>query len=206
MRKKLRQRGYTFVEVLSSIAVMSIGATGLIAAQKASLVGNLEARQMTVAASVARIWIERVRRDSLLWTQGGATASAANLTGTRYLSNTPSGGGVSAWITPVPPTSASSGESYAFDHFGTDTLNGTGNTSTATYCVNTRYQWVFPGQAIRVDVRVWWYRTASGSTVKAKRDVYTNCGIGSESLIADDRKLRTINTSTIVRWNPVLGI
>lgn len=203
MKQKTRKnQGYTFVEVLSSIAVMSIGVTGLVAAQKASLIGNMEARQMTVATNVARIWVERIRRDSLLWIQGGGSAAAADLSGTRYLSSTPVAGTPSAWTTPIPPTAAGTRESYAFDHFGTDTLNGTGNINTPTYCVNTRYQWIFPGQAIRVDVRVWWYRSASGSAVRASRNTLLNCGIGSESLVTDDRSLRTVQTSTVVRWNP----
>jgi prepilin-type N-terminal cleavage/methylation domain-containing protein len=199
---KRKQRGYTMIEVLMSLSVMTVGAMGVMALQKATKRGNLEARQMTVATNVARQWIERLRRDSLNWTAGAGSGATVDLTRSLYIKETPTDGTASGWMTPIPP--AGSGESYAFDHFGNDTLNGSGNTLTAMYCVNVNYQWVFPGQAIRADVRVWWYRQSESQNSEiVDRTEYENCAVGSEASITDDQRIRFVQASTVLRWNPV---
>lgn len=194
-----RQSGYTMIEVLMALAVMTSGAMGIFALQKASMRGNFEARQMTMATNIARTWLERMRRDALLWTVGGQGAAAANLTTTRYLSSTPATGGLGAWFTPIPPIGSL--ESYAFDHFGNDTLNGLVNTTSPEYCVNTRSQWVFPGQVLRVDVRVWWNRLADTDVNITDRRAHLNCDVGNEANITGDNRLRFVNASTLLRWN-----
>lgn len=194
--------GYTMIEVVMAMAVMTVGALGILGMQKASSTGNLEARRMTTAAMVARTWVERLRRDSLMWTVGGSGAASAILNGTQYLSAVPANGDASAWLTPVP--AADSEESFAFDHFGNDTKNGTGNEATPEYCVNVRLRWLYPGQAMRADVRVWWHRISRGDSAQvADRRLYADCGVGQEAAISADARVRTLSVSTVLRWNPV---
>jgi prepilin-type N-terminal cleavage/methylation domain-containing protein len=197
-----RNQGYTFIEVLMAMGVMTIGAMGVMALQKATAKGNIDAREMTTAATVARTWVERLRRDALLWNAGGPGAAEADLTRTLYLRNVPGAGTAGAWFTPVPPIN--SGESYAFDYFGEDTLNGTPNTGAAMFCVNARLQWMFPGQAIRADVRVWWHRMAGGTNAQmSDRRLYANCGVGQESAVTTNQRLRSVAVSTVLRWSPL---
>ena len=47
--------GYTVIEVMMALAVLSIGATGVIAMQKAALIGNVRARNLTTASAIASI-------------------------------------------------------------------------------------------------------------------------------------------------------
>jgi len=61
-------RGYTVVEVLLSMTVLAIGASAVMSMQKAALQGNLDARKTDMANSIARMWVERVRRDATQWT------------------------------------------------------------------------------------------------------------------------------------------
>lgn len=196
--KSLREDGYTLIEVMMAVAVMTIGAVGLLAMQQASTRGNMEARQMTTATQIANLWLERVKRDSLNWNVGGATATAADLTRTRYLSAVPAPAVAPGWGS---PTNVPAGESYAFDYWGRDTTATAGNNA-QVFCVNTRYQWVFPGQAIRADVRVWWHRRGVGDTNSADGRLYRAplCGVGSEAAITGDNRLRFVYSSTIVRW------
>jgi len=191
------QKGYTLIEVMMAIAVMTIGAVGIMALTQASTRGNLEARQITTATQIANLWVERIKRDSLNWNVGGSTAAAADLTRTRYLGAVPAPAATPAWGT---PTGVPIGESFAFDFTGRDTAAA----AEQEYCVNTRMQWVFPGQAIRADVRVWWHRRGVGDPNSADGRIYRSpiCGIGSEAAITGDNRLRSVYASTVVRWVP----
>ncbi|HEY8091971.1 MAG TPA: prepilin-type N-terminal cleavage/methylation domain-containing protein, partial [Polyangiaceae bacterium] len=89
-------RGYTAVEVLMAMTVMTIGAAAVISMQKASVQGNLDARKTDVANSIARTWVERLQRDAMQWTLpnsanpagnniGNALLIGGNVTGTWFL-------------------------------------------------------------------------------------------------------------------------
>src|SRR5271165_2005192 len=67
--KPSTRRGYTAVEVLMAMTVMTIGAAAVMSMQKASVQGNLDARETDVANSIARMWVERLQRDAMQWTQ-----------------------------------------------------------------------------------------------------------------------------------------
>jgi type IV pilus assembly protein PilV len=65
---KRGSRAYTFVEVMISMAVFSIGAAGVIAMQRVAVQSNVDARMFDVANSIARQWVERVKVDASRWT------------------------------------------------------------------------------------------------------------------------------------------
>ncbi len=201
MSKRKAQAGYTMIEIVMAMGVMTVGAMGLMALQTAAAGGNMESRKMTTAASITRLWIDRLQRDALRWNVGGAVTTA-DLSQTQYLNLTPAAGAESAWFTPVP--APGSGESYAFDLYGSDVLNGVANPNGAVFCVQTRLQWMFANQAIRADMRVWWHRSSrSADAQMSDRRLYANCGLGQEAAAAADRRLRFISTSTILRRNPL---
>lgn len=68
---KREARGYTAVEVLMGLALFAIGAAAVISMQRAAIQGNVDARKLDMANSIAHEWIERLRRDAALWTQPG---------------------------------------------------------------------------------------------------------------------------------------
>ena len=84
--------GYTVVEVMMAMAVLSIGATGVIAMQKTALLGNLRARNLATASAIASAWVERLRIDGVRWTIDGAgvntiaATTIAEMTSTTTLS------------------------------------------------------------------------------------------------------------------------
>ncbi|HZF56744.1 MAG TPA: prepilin-type N-terminal cleavage/methylation domain-containing protein [Polyangiaceae bacterium] len=62
-------RGYTLVEVAVALAVLAVGAAGVIAVQKATGVGNVHARNIATANRIAAKWAERLQADSLQWNE-----------------------------------------------------------------------------------------------------------------------------------------
>ncbi|MDC0747259.1 type IV pilus modification PilV family protein [Polyangium mundeleinium] len=60
-------RGYTIIEVMMALAILAVGATGVIALQKVALIGNSNARIGDGARQVASTWAERLKVDALQW-------------------------------------------------------------------------------------------------------------------------------------------
>lgn len=160
-----KSRAYTAVEVLLSMTILAIGATGVIAMQRASVQGNVDAREMDMAQSIAREWMERLKRDATLWTPSvipavpptnlpRAVLVNENLTGT--------------WFVPKARLTASAPqndvESAGFDTLGRDVTaldyTGTG----LRYCTNVRLTPATTDQTmLRAEVRVFWPRLLTAS-------------------------------------------
>lgn len=138
------QPGFTLVEVMIAIGIMTVGSLGILSMHHAVSGANRSTQEMSTALAITERWVERVERDALAWSAEGL--NTAVLTGTDYLS--PLAGTVSStgWFTPI--TSA------GFNYFGDDT-----NTAAdIKYCTNLRLSWLRQGISARVDVRTFWYR------------------------------------------------
>ena len=178
-----------------AIAVMTAGALAVMALHQVTTFGNMQSRQLSTATQSAQTWVERLQRDAMRWTTGGPTTllSPVLLANTQYLRSVPAPGAAPQWFTPSPvlPT-----ESWAFDHFGRDTLVQ----ANMRYCTNIRMQWVYPGQAIRADVRVWYLRSHTG----VDASLFVNCARGQETTLgARLDTLSFVHTSTVIRWTPM---
>ena len=90
-------------------------------------------------------------------------------------------------------------ELTSFDYYGNDSA------TSMHYCTNVRLAWIYPGQAMRADVRVWWRRRAGASAPAADAQL-SNCAAGMTpaSLTADPR-VRMVYTSTVLRYHPRVG-
>ena len=60
-KKNKNERGYTLIEVLITMAVLSIGILGVSAMQISSINGNASARGVTEAANIAAQQVERLK-------------------------------------------------------------------------------------------------------------------------------------------------
>jgi type II secretory pathway pseudopilin PulG len=150
-----------------SIVVLGIGAAGVMSMQQASVQGNNDAHMLDVANSIAREWVERLRRDGMTWTMpdgtpGGSTQNWS--TNTFLISQIGSNANAGLWIWPAPPASGSNsgnpdpGYGRGFDILGRDvTLTGNAQTG-VTFCTNIRGDWLQQDQLIRAEVRVYWPR------------------------------------------------
>jgi len=164
------RHGYTVVEVMMALVVLTLGAVGVIAMQKAVLVGNTNARNLATANSIAQTWVERLRADAQAWNDQGGTPDIAE---TAWLSGAattaPAGGG--GWI--VTPASVAYGSSTPAgsnqaDIMGADLLHAADKAKFGTaYCTQyrlTRFTNTPSGalasyyKVVRIEVRVVWDR------------------------------------------------
>ena len=130
------------VEVLLAMTVLAIGAAGVMSMQRGAILGDMEARRLDVANSVSRAWIERLRRDSTVWTtpNGNMTSAADNCGNAasfcpQVVAGCPSYPG--GWYVPNIPTAyPADGQSPMFDALGRDLI--TADASKAVYCVAIR--------------------------------------------------------------------
>jgi len=166
-----RERGFTAVEVLISMAIMFMGAAAVMTMQKTSIQANLDARKADVASSIARTWIERIRHESMRWTQPTSTNPTSNLAGVPGLASHIGVGGGGGWFRPTEdmianqsPAGSVETMSYAFDVLGRDLaaadITAT-NGSNIVFCVEAQLTELVPNYAYRVDVRVVWPRGIS---------------------------------------------
>lgn len=157
-------RGFTLIEVMMALTVLAVGVLGVIALGKATVVANLDARQMTTASSVARVWLERLQADATQWNHPSSFRPTSDLTtDTLFLKNYNTG-----WFLPAGgpgPVVYSS----AFDLNGNDIP--VGETADVIYCANVRLTTIYndpllpPGSGIpsmlRAEVRVYWKKNRS---------------------------------------------
>jgi prepilin-type N-terminal cleavage/methylation domain-containing protein len=169
-------RGYTVVEVLLAMTVLTIGASAVMSMQKASMQGNLDARRTDVANGIARMWMERIRKDAMSWTlpSPASPGSASNFASASLLGHAGTG-----WFLPtdyLPATAPFASISPGFDMLGRDVPTVAGLTSTTAppiFCVHMSETWLVQNAVnptdslLRVDLRVVWRRGITTSTYAA---------------------------------------
>jgi prepilin-type N-terminal cleavage/methylation domain-containing protein len=158
-----KRRGFTLIEVMVSLGVMTVGAMAILALQQHSIRSNSHARQLTIGMQIAQQWVERLKQDSATWNAVGLATgvpSVAQVLGTTtYLRSIIGAPNAFQTIPGVTPT-----VSNAFDYLGNDTANDTTTQGRPVfYCASMRLGWVYFGRAMRADVRVWWPRNESGN-------------------------------------------
>jgi Tfp pilus assembly protein PilV len=186
MNARRSTAGYSLIEVMAAVGIMIVGSTGIAMMVGATSRANDDAWESSTAAAFAATWMERVKRDSLLWTAAGTPV------GTLYLGDT-SG----TWTVPAP--AVGSGESAAADAFGWDTTDQ----EDMRYCVNIANQPVhFVGGAInalRVNLRLYWARAGRGDSAVVDR-MAGPAGTGCVVLAASSPLIREMYLSTVVHW------
>jgi prepilin-type N-terminal cleavage/methylation domain-containing protein len=198
-------RGYTAVEVLIAMTVMTVGAAAVMTMQKASIQGNLDARRVDIATAIARTWEERLQTDAMAWTQPNAGVPNVNNLGSSngaIIQRGLSSPGI--WVYPSDYIAGVNGGntpwSYGFDILGRDlALTDVGS---ATFCVAVQFNVLVPGTVapalLRADVRVLWLRGLG-----ANSPTPTPCG-GSDALSANPSSAvyQAVYVTTAVKENP----
>ncbi|MGB5811099.1 MAG: prepilin-type N-terminal cleavage/methylation domain-containing protein [Polyangiales bacterium] len=143
-----RHDGFTLVEVMIAIGIMTVGSLGILSMHQAVTQANRDARDMNNALVITETWIERVERDAQLWTAQGF--NTIELQNTQYLQALAGQPVSSGWFRP----GFIGTDSYAFTFAGDDTVVA----NDIKYCVNVRLGWIRQGSSARVDVRTYWLR------------------------------------------------
>ena len=156
-----RRQGFTLIEVMVALGIMTMGAMAIIALLAQIIRGNAHARQLNTAMNVGQKWVERLKQDAHSWNQvasaNGTPTPDTVLANTRYLFP------VSSAFRELDATS--NVVSTAFDYQGNDVAPAGGNAF--FYCAAYRNTWIYFGSAMRVDVRVFWARDGSGANIMA---------------------------------------
>jgi type II secretory pathway pseudopilin PulG len=191
-----RGRAYTVVEVLLSLTVLAIGASAVMSMQKAALQANLDARKTDMANAIARMWLERVRRDAMLWT----LPSPANTTGNNFSSAKLLQYVGSGWVLPIAYAGQTPPVSPGFDGLGRDIANVTTTSTPApVYCVNIQETYMatdatnVANNLIRVDLRVLWVRGINAGASNP-------CALATTAL-PDPGLYQSLYMTTVVRAN-----
>jgi len=152
MSDRLRRssRGVTMIEIIMALGVLAVGASGIIAMQKVTVVANRDARNLEVANEIARTWLERLRADAAVWNHPSAMNPTSDLAETVWLNNSVRPSNAPAWLR---PENAKLNLYGVHDALGRDIkdLNG-------PYCVNVRVTWHRENRSMRAEVRVYWQR------------------------------------------------
>lgn len=153
-------RGYTVMEVMMSLAILGVGASGVMAVQKATLLANTSAKNLATANFIAVTWVERLRVDALQWNDpAGVPDLGSDTAWLKAASTNP------LWV--IPPTIAAplSGGSDA-DVTGADTfITDPAPLAASAFCTQLRLTSFNPAslpgfrKLIRVEVRVIWARS-----------------------------------------------
>ncbi len=155
--RKRSSRGYTVMEVMMSLAVLGIGASGVIAVQKATLLANTNAKNLATANFIAETWMERLRIDALQWNEfNGVPDLVSDTQWLRLASVAP------VWVS--PPLSIPIGGADA-DVTGADKLPTDPTPIAASaFCTHIRLTQFDPTtlptyrKLLRAEVRVIWAR------------------------------------------------
>ena len=143
--------GYTMIEVMMALALLAVGASGVVAMQKAVVVGNASAKSIATATALAARWAERLRLDAMVW---NTLLPTSDLGETRWLKTVVA----SANLWKQPPSTPLSVSPEA-DPLGAD-LVAANDASAVAYCTHISYRQITPKMVSAV-VRVTWRRDNS---------------------------------------------
>ncbi len=209
-RHSSTKAGFTLVEIMIAIGIMTVGSLGIIAMHGAVTQGNRDSREMITALAVTQTWLERFERDALSWNAATSILDIGLTTYLRPLALTPTGTG---WLAPdsgADANGANDFESPAADFFGVDTNND----ALVKYCVNYRLSWIRQGSSARVDVRTYWLREghnpapASGNWAANPAFTAACAPAQSDAWNLDPANpnaapnINVVYASSVVRWTP----
>jgi type IV pilus assembly protein PilV len=140
------------MEVMAALAVLAVGATGVVGLQKITIIGNRNARTLSTANALATTWIERLRSDGARWNVTNG------VTNTTWLNHANGG-----WFVPTEGEGTLLG-SHQADVLGADIFPNTGDTSAIAFCTHVRLEWMGPAATaslMRAEVRVFWSRNGN---------------------------------------------
>ncbi len=156
MSRRHRGQGYTVVELMMAMAVMTIGLGGIIAMQKVTVASNMNAKNVAIATHIAQGFLDELAAESHAWTQND------NFNNTVWLRNVGAQGTAPVWFNPAYSAVRLLGE--GFDALG-NPVPADDLTRDAQYCAHLRLTWLAGqsagkqgGGLIRTEVRVYWRR------------------------------------------------
>ena len=139
--------GYTLVELMMALALLTVAVLGIISLQKVTVVSNAHSKNVAMAQRLAQAWAGQLQMDSTQWVNVLPTNGFLNANGT--------------WDR--LPYNAARSFGAAFDALGNPLTDA--NAANASFCTHVRMSWLYPptmgmtGNAVlRAEIRVFWLR------------------------------------------------
>jgi hypothetical protein len=144
--------GYTVVEVLMSMAVLTVGVIGIVATEKVTLASNTHAKNVAIATRIGEGWLGMLDAEAALWGRDG------QMNNTTWLGQV--GDEVTAWFRPANDDIVLD-FGPAFDALGSP-VSAANQARDARFCVDLRLSPLTTintgGGLMRAEVRVFWIR------------------------------------------------
>lgn len=194
-RQKKRTRGFTLIEVMMAVGIMTIGAVAIMGMIQASTRGNAQARSITSATQNTQLWVDRLHRLALRWTTG----SQSGVAGIPYLAGL-SNANSTGWFVPGITDGA---DGYS----GLDWQGTPVNAANARYCTLLNLTWINSGRSIRADVLTYFPRTSNDSATGGASAFTCTAGANGTATVASlgtsTAKLGSVRAATVLRWSPL---
>ncbi|MBX3248951.1 MAG: prepilin-type N-terminal cleavage/methylation domain-containing protein [Myxococcales bacterium] len=197
VRTHRRERGFTLIEVMIAVGIITVGSLGILAMQTATIRGNSEARMMSIATQRNRTWFDRLERDALLWNRAGQEDAPRAFT--RFLREVNTG-----WRPPLvvpidePVAGASRWLSATADFAGRDMPTDAG----AVFCTHVELEWAVVGDVIRARSRTVFHRQ-NGTQFALSQQCSSNAAAITADLASATPSFRAVTSSTLIRWRPL---
>jgi len=143
-RPRAGQGGYTLVELMMALALLTVGILGVISMQKVTVTANSQAKNVAIAERLAQAWAGQLEMDATAWR--GAWGGFLN-------------DDAGAWRRPLPVR----GFGSAFDAFGNALSDA--DVAKARFCTHVRMTPLYPttlgiggNGMLRAEIRVFWLR------------------------------------------------
>lgn len=161
MSAPLDTRGYTFVELLMSLSILSLGVTGVIAMQKVTVTSNQHAKNLAIATQISQSWMDELRADSLMWNHPSSLRTTSDLDDTTWLTSVALQN--TDWSRPAWSATRSFGPGFDAQGRPVDT---TTSIDGVRFCTHLRLSWLYQPLAgsvtgnglMRAETRVFWLR------------------------------------------------
>jgi type IV pilus assembly protein PilV len=163
------RRAYTMIEVMIALGVLALGATGVIAMQTVTLIGNQRAKAEATATMIAQTWVERLRADAVVWNNPNGVSDLNETRWLQYANANPT------WFAPdasrggIAPYGSAMADTQGQDIYAAEIGNPPGSAATQAFCTLLRLYPLTTGPAgtpvtyIRAEVQVYWAKgTPSG--------------------------------------------
>ena len=143
-RSRAGQRGYTLVELMMALALLTVGILGVIAMQKVTVSANTQSKNVAIAERLAQAWAGQLEMDATTWR--GTLGGFLNADG--------------VWERPP----AARGFGAAFDAFGNALSDTPTELAKARFCSHVRLTPLYPvggggsNGMLRAEIRVFWLR------------------------------------------------
>jgi prepilin-type N-terminal cleavage/methylation domain-containing protein len=166
-----RRAGFTLVEVMVSLGVMTVGAMSIIAMQQQTTRANVHARELTTATQIAQNVMERLKLEGVSWNNvtGNPSQDLVNAPTLRLIVGSTPGNFMTLAGRTVTNAGVTRVLSNAFNYYGDDvdlTNANTAKLASVHYCASYRLSWIYGNfRAMRSDVRVWWSRDAPSRSI-----------------------------------------